>query len=144
MGTRSASSMLTRWKSVSPRKAASIGTRFRRGTEVPLTIAYGDERERGTGTAARRAQRYPRLFWQHENPTGPCYGPTQRAPATARVHTNYQVTHMMSTASCHVLIKSRYPIWRVHSHTVRLYRSCGSLHNPLLCTATPGSHTTSS
>ena len=69
--------------------------------EVPLTIAYGDERERGTGTAARRAQRYPRLFWQHENPTGPCYGPTQRAPATARVHTNYQVTHMTSTASCH-------------------------------------------
>ena len=57
------------------------------------------EREAGDNSETA-AEVSKELFWQTK---------TRRAPATARAHTNYQVTHMTSTASCHVLIKSGYP-----------------------------------
>jgi hypothetical protein len=69
--------------------------------EVPLTIACDDESERGRGQRRDACGGCPKLFWQTK---------TRRAPATAREHTNYHMTHVTSTASCHVLIKSGYSI----------------------------------
>jgi hypothetical protein len=39
--------------------------------EMPLTIAYGDDSERGSGRAARRARRCPTALLANEIPDGP-------------------------------------------------------------------------